>query len=105
VGPTGCTETSVGRATTRCLITQTSAVLIYFAAEAWNHLSSTEVWRDKDHFFSVRTSSYHAHILTIPCSVVTASCSFHSMSSNSLMRASVSPSPSSPPAKPAWFSP
>jgi len=32
-GPIGCPETSVRR----CVMNQKSAVLIYFAAEAWNH--------------------------------------------------------------------
>jgi len=35
--PIVCPETSVGITTTRCVITQKNAVLIYFAAEAWNH--------------------------------------------------------------------
>jgi hypothetical protein len=33
MGPIGCPETSVKNATTRCVITQNSAVLIYFAAK------------------------------------------------------------------------
>ena len=94
MGPIGCTETSVGSVITRCLIAQNSGVLIYFAAEAWNHLSSSEVWRDKDHFFSFRTSSYHANILTVPCAVVATTCSFQSLPLKSLLPALISLSPS-----------
>jgi len=36
MGPIGCPETSAIKTTTRCVTAQKSAVLIYFAAEAWN---------------------------------------------------------------------
>jgi hypothetical protein len=40
VGPTGCPETSGRISTTRCVTTQNSAVLSYFAAEVCKHAKS-----------------------------------------------------------------
>jgi len=37
MGPIGFGETSVRNTNTRCVIAQKSAVLIYFAVEAWNY--------------------------------------------------------------------
>ena len=56
-------------------------------------ISRTEVGRDKDLFFTFRISSQQASILTIPCPAVAARCSFQSLSSDTLLSASVSPSP------------
>jgi len=49
---------------------------------------SHEVWQDKDIFFPLRISSQ------IPCPVAAARCPSQLMSSNTLMPAAVSPSPS-----------
>jgi len=49
---------------------------------------SSECWPDNDVFFSFRISSQ------TPCPVAAARCPLHLMSSNNLMAASVSPSPS-----------
>jgi len=68
--------------------------------------SSTYTWRDKDLFFSFSISSQQARILTIPCPVAAARCSFQSLSSDTLMSASSSPSSfSQPPSKPSRSSP
>jgi hypothetical protein len=56
---------------------------------------SSKVCPDKGRFFfSSIISSQQASTLIIPCPVAAAYCSFQLMSSNALMPASVSPSPS-----------
>ena len=53
-----------------------------------------EVWQHKDFFFSFRISLYKWSILIFSCLVVAKCCLFKSLSSNTMMPASVSPSPS-----------
>jgi len=45
MGLTGCPDTSEGITTTHCTIVQKSAVLIYFVAEAWNHVKLNQFSR------------------------------------------------------------
>jgi hypothetical protein len=57
--------------------------------------SSNEVWRDTNlSFFFFRISSQQVSNPTIPCLDFDVHCSFQSVSSNTMMPASVSPSPS-----------
>jgi hypothetical protein len=60
----------------------------------WLEDTQTEVWPDIDLFFSFGICSQQASILTVPCLVVAACCLFQSMSSTTLMPASISPSTS-----------
>lgn len=55
---------------------------------------SSEVCPDKGRFFSSMISSKQASTLIIPCPVAAGRCSFQLMSSNALMPAAVSSSPS-----------
>jgi hypothetical protein len=47
-GPISCTETSARNTTNGCIMRQKSAVLIYFAAEDWNHSDVVIVLTIKD---------------------------------------------------------
>ena len=55
--------------------------------------SSTQIWRYKDLSFSL-SYQHQASILTVPCPVADARCPFQSLSSNTFMPTSVTPSPS-----------
>ena len=55
---------------------------------------SSEVCPDKDRSVSSMISSQQANTLIIPCPIAAGRCSFHLMSSNALVPAAVSPSPS-----------
>jgi hypothetical protein len=57
MGLIGWLETSVNITTNRCLITKKSAVLIYFATEAWNHGYLP--------MFLISMPTYYWHILEI----------------------------------------
>jgi hypothetical protein len=89
--PIGCTETSVRKCHYSLPNNPEQRSSHILRGGSINHFSSNEVWRDKDQFISFRTSSYHANILTVPCSVAAASCSFQSCPQT----ASVSPNPNS----------
>ena len=69
------------------------------AIELAIHESLKMTWRNEtlksgewDLFFNFRIYSQQANILTIPCPVAAACCKFQSLSSDTLMPASVSPS-------------
>ena len=63
---------------------------------SWIYFKETTQWNeaDKDISFFFRISSQQASILRIPCPVLAVPFSFQSLSSKTLMAASVSPSPS-----------